>query len=542
MPQCLKCHLSFSVDSKDKKILDRLDVSEPQLCFEHSLQHRMLFRNERHLYRRNCGLCGKSILSVYSQHSPATVYCRPCWYSDNWDALQYGRDYDAKRPFFEQIGELIRQVPHFNLWQVGRNENCEYTNAIINSKDCYLTFSCLEGVGCIYCEQVGFCRDCVDCFLIDNSELLYDCVITRDSYASAFLTRCEKCSSCYLGRHLFDCQDCFGSVNLRHKRFYWYNEPLVEEEYRRRLTEALRNRESFDIHRRRFAEHQKQFPLEYARNRASENITGQEINKCRNIRRCIKDCYRTNHTEVLENSYEVSFAVHVTNARFSFITEESSFLDYCYSCYTSTQLFGCVGLRGKKFCILNKQYEEKSYQTLRAQIIAAMKTNDEWGKFFPPQYSLQAYNDTIAYRHFPLTKEQVSIFGMRWEDDQGGIRDKETLSVERVPTAISETSASITKEILRCVSCGLNYRIQLKELQVLQSVRLSVPTECHECRFRKRFYDRTYIARLYERQCNCDHAHDFHKAQRCPNRFFTAYSQDRSEKIFCSPCFQEEIF
>jgi hypothetical protein len=39
----------------------------------------------------------------------------------------------------------------------------------------------------------------------------------------------------------------------------------------------------------------------------------------------------------------------------------------------SSNLFGCIGLRGKEYCILNKQYTKEEYEALVPKIIEKMK-------------------------------------------------------------------------------------------------------------------------------------------------------------------------
>ena len=111
MPTCRECATEFSVHPEDKKVLDYFDAPEPTLCATHSLQRRLAWRNERHLYKRTCGLCEKEVLSMYSPRSYAKAYCNTCWYGDGWDALAGGREYDSSRPFFDQWFDVVRDTP-----------------------------------------------------------------------------------------------------------------------------------------------------------------------------------------------------------------------------------------------------------------------------------------------------------------------------------------------------------------------------------------------------------------------------------------------
>ncbi|MBU1757666.1 hypothetical protein KKG31_00495 [Patescibacteria group bacterium] len=46
---------------------------------------------------------------------------------------------------------------------------------------------------------------------------------------------------------------------------------------------------------------------------------------------------------------------------------------YCESCDACENCFGCVSLRNKSYCILNKQYTQEEYENLVVKIIEHMQ-------------------------------------------------------------------------------------------------------------------------------------------------------------------------
>ena len=92
--------------------------------------------------------------------------------------------------------------------------------------------------------------------------------------------------------------------------------------------------------------------------------------------------------------------------------------DIYYSVFTEgcTCCFGCVSLRHKSYCILNKQYTKEEYETIVPRIIAHMRETDEWGEFFPASISPFGYNETVAQEHFPLTRTEALAKGFNWSD------------------------------------------------------------------------------------------------------------------------------
>ena len=108
---CQVCKNSFSIEPDDLAFYERMKVPPPTFCPECRMVRRMNWRNERNFYKRQCAMCEKSILAMQAPEKPFTVYCRECWYSDKWDAMTYGRDYDFSKPFFAQFRELLEAVP-----------------------------------------------------------------------------------------------------------------------------------------------------------------------------------------------------------------------------------------------------------------------------------------------------------------------------------------------------------------------------------------------------------------------------------------------
>lgn len=146
---CLQCSAPFEITQEDLTFYEKVSpefngkkepIPPPTLCPECRVQRRMAFRNERNLYHRKCDLTGKQIISIYSPDKSYKVYDQAAWWSDDGDPLSFGRLFDVSRPFFEQFGELMRDVPRRSLVYF-QNENSDYTNVCSYNKDCYLLFS-----------------------------------------------------------------------------------------------------------------------------------------------------------------------------------------------------------------------------------------------------------------------------------------------------------------------------------------------------------------------------------------------------------------
>ena len=92
---CTQCKNQFVIESEDFGYYEKFGVQTPQLCPLCRAQRRLTFRNERVFYKRPCDKCKRDVISMYSPNKPYTVWCYECWFSDAWDAADYGRPYDS---------------------------------------------------------------------------------------------------------------------------------------------------------------------------------------------------------------------------------------------------------------------------------------------------------------------------------------------------------------------------------------------------------------------------------------------------------------
>jgi hypothetical protein len=75
----------------------KFQIPTPTLCPEERQRRRLAFRNERRLYRRKSDFSGDEIISMYSPDKPYIVYSSDEWWSDNWNALSYGKTFTFQR-------------------------------------------------------------------------------------------------------------------------------------------------------------------------------------------------------------------------------------------------------------------------------------------------------------------------------------------------------------------------------------------------------------------------------------------------------------
>ena len=161
----------------------------------------MVWRNEKHLYKRKCDATGKQIVSTYSPDKKIPIYDQKVRWSDNRDPLDYGQDFDFSRSFFEQFHELQQKVPHMSI-MVSHCENCEYAPFSFQSKNGYMCVSLVDSEDILYSYQAIHSKNLVDCALIYSSEQCYE------SLYGVNLHTCFRTSNCKDSHHLYFCDDC----------------------------------------------------------------------------------------------------------------------------------------------------------------------------------------------------------------------------------------------------------------------------------------------------------------------------------------------
>ena len=234
--------------------------------------------------------------------------------------------------------------------------------------------------------------------------------------------------------------------------------------------------------------------------------------------------------------------------------------EYCMNLFSCSDCFGCVGLKKKQYCILNKQYTKEEYFEMVEKIkkhmdempyIDAKGNIYKYGEFFPIEFSPFGYNNTIAVQHFSMIKEEAIKNGYPWIEVPHG-EYIITKKASELPDSINDINDEILREVIECENCKNAYCILENELIFYKKEKLPLPTMCHDCRYERRIQDRLKI-QLYERKCMCDGKTDengvyfntvkhIHGDEPCGQEFKTGYSPNSPEIVYCEKCYQQEVY
>src|SRR6185369_6322865 len=232
---CQNCKTSFTIESEDFDFYKKMEVSAPTFCPACRLQRRLMYMHNFEVYKRTCDLCKKEVMSVYAPDVDCVAYCPACWWSDAWDPMAYGQEYDFSRPFFEQFDELTRRVPVRGLLVDLRTfATNPYNNYNGHLKNCYLLFFTDDNEDCAYGTYMRDVKWSLDSSFTMQSENCYDCMHAFKVNGGVGLrSQVVESVNCAFLKDSANCQDCFASANLRGKKYVAFNKQYTKEEYQK---------------------------------------------------------------------------------------------------------------------------------------------------------------------------------------------------------------------------------------------------------------------------------------------------------------------
>jgi len=551
--QCKKCQQDFILEKDDLNFYKKMEVPIPMICPTCRFKMRAIWRNERTLYNRTCDLCKRSIISMYNPRSPYIVYCNECWVSDKWDPFSYAIDYDLSKSFFEQLKELIIKVPKSSTYSsaaTGPNINSEYANFAGGNKDGYLIFnSGPNNENCAYSRGIIDSRDVYDVYYGNVIENTYESVSIHKSNGIIYGQNISDCIDSSFVLNCSGCNNCFGCVNLRHKSYYFLNEPLERGEWLKRVSEISGSFIKTEEFKKVFLEFSKKFPNRSNNNLKVTNCEGDYIFDSKNC----TNCFEVSSSEDMRHSFSVKRAKdcadmigHCRTSELlyngvgvgagsrkvicSWWVESSQDVEYSFATRQSNNCIGCDSIKNGSFIILNKKYSKEEYQKLKDLIIKELKDLNIYGDFLPPELCPFGYNETIAEDNIPLTKKEVLDQGFRWEDNIQKTEGRETIKPEEIPDHIRDVSNNFVNEILSCIECSRNYRLISRELEFYKKMVIPIPRKCWNCRF-SNLIKRRGPYKFWKRACD-----------KCKREITTNYSPDSPEIIYCESCYQKEVY
>lgn len=490
------------------------------------------------------------MVSMYSPDKPYNVYCNSCWWGDSWSPLDYGRDFDFTKTFAENFEKLWKETPIIGLWNM-KDENAEYNNGCFSLKDSYMNFSSDLGENYLYNYIVEFSKDMTDCAYAQKSELCYECVDIINSYQCFFSQDLENCQESYFSSDLIGCRKCFGCHGLRHKEGYIYNKKVSNQEWDDFMKTIQFTQKNIQHYRETSNTIRMTVPKKALHIAQSIDCTGDYLHSCKNCQNCFdhnggEDNKNVIYGIIKSNNVHDAYAmgdVHwaydllgggigISNVAFSqYLVENVTNTYYSVFCMSNSHnIFGCMGMRQSKYCILNKQYTKEEYEALVPRIIEHMRSTGEWGQPLSPAISPFGYNESHAQELFPLSQEQATAQGFRWSTYEVPAPNVQTLQAEEIPEHISSVTDEMLTKAIACEITKKPFKIVKQELEFYRKFALPLPHRHPDQRHKERIARRN-PRKIFERNC-----------MKCHADIQTTYAPERPEIVYCEKCYLEAVY
>lgn len=494
---CETCSQSFRVEAEDVSLLKKLRVPPPKICplcrkiqrFAHLMRALKFFKRPCQVPRHT-----EDVITVFPPTAPQIVYDYAYWNSDACDGADYGIEFDATQPFFQEFKRLYFRVPQCPLDRDINAVNSDYSVGGMGAKNAYYCAMPHHAENVAYCLSAEYSRDCIDLTQSAHNELCYDLVTASNCSRSKYLVDCMECLDSSFLYDCRNCSSCFMSSNIRNGTHVFRNERLDKAEYERRMRETdFGSRAVISGLKQEFESLVANSITRAVRNTNVANVIGDWVvnskdcyfgfnglGNCENVRFAdnfedAKDCIDIVNAAGTEMVY-ASVITKGNNIYFSISNRNSSDLEYCISCHNSHYCFGCVGVKNKKFYIFNKPFEESEYWLKVDEIKTTMLERGEYGNFFPYHLELMPYQASSAQKWFPISTEEAKQRGIAWyEEPETVAKNIEILTPEQVPDNITAVSDDILSKAIACEVTRKPFRIIPTELNFYRLHNIPLP-------------------------------------------------------------------
>lgn len=210
--------------------------------------------------------CYNSVFLTYCARVYDCSFCRNCFDSHNLfgcaDLKQkqyciFNKQY-TKDEYEKRIAELMNVTPEDHLKKldsltklhpigptyVSNSQNSDFGNQVHYCANCYLCFDTARSADLAYIYDTAYCTNSMDLTYCYKAELCYECTDSAKIYNCDFVEWSSECfDSAYL-TNCKDCHNCFGCVEIAHKRFCLLNKQYSEEEYKKLVGVIIASRQA----------------------------------------------------------------------------------------------------------------------------------------------------------------------------------------------------------------------------------------------------------------------------------------------------------
>ena len=400
----------------------------------------------------------KPVLTYIHPASGVKVLPDKEWFTRDFSTTNL--EIDLSKPFFETLRSLQLSVP-FNATGNFEDPENSITSRSFGDQNSLFVSAC-KSKNSYYlcnCDDAEGCMDCDDCMKITDT---YHAIFSNRLHNCKYMKDCHDCIDSSFMFDCRNCESCFGASNKRNKKFLFWNEQLSEEEWKKRVSEIdLGDRAVLD---ETIAKYEKMingavWPENF--NIGCTDSTGEYLIDCSNTEFSSfgRDAHNCSYGFGLWGAKECAFccilpgercyqngpSANCSDSHYSVSLTRCDDVEYSMNCYDCSHCFGCVGLRHKKFHILNKEYSEDEYYKKVDEIKCKMLERSEYGRPIPTSFSMSYYPESGPYVYMGAEMKDWDMTGIpKFEASAEGafgevrMRDKELIPREEIPKHVRD--------------------------------------------------------------------------------------------------------
>ncbi len=546
------CEGDFEITNEDIEFLRMLRVPPPSFCPTCRRMRRLVHMGMLRLFKRDCMAPehAEKMISTFPPDCPFPIYDYKYFIGDAFDPLSFGMEYDPAQSPLSQLLTLRKQFPLPSFLNRDlASTNSDYSSGGRNTKNAYYAGGCFECEDVWYTNFANKSKVVMDSRTIRNSDHVYGSQLCDHLFRVSFAYFSNNCLNSMFLFDCHNCQDCFGCVNLRNKKYCVWNEQLSKEAYEQFLQSV------YPLSRTTVAEYEKKFwglvrtlPMNASHNVGSQNVSGVGIVNSKDVHDIV-DAVKAEHVRHADSplghhdSMDLLFSggsdhlYGTTNigsssswVKFSVSSKYCTDSEYIFNCKNVSYCFMCFGLQGKSCCVFNKQYDEKEYFTLVDTIKTALLEQGEYADGLGMEFSAQAYNISLGQIAYPLTDAAIREFGGYVAGEaESNAGDIAVLAKDEIPETIDAVSDDILNGTIRCEETGKPFRIVPTELAFYRDMKLPLPTRHPQVRMEERMH-MAPTGKKYTSTC-----------AKCGKTIDSLFDPKEKYLLYCERCYQLEV-
>ena len=245
-------------------------------------------------------------------------------------------------------------------------------------------------------------------------------------------------------------------------------------------------------------------------------------------RDCLDSISMFSHTELVFHSslpqdqcYDIKCCHNVIQCKW---------MEYCAHCFQCEHCFGCAGLVGKKYHILNLPYSAQEYASIKAGIIAKMKKEGVYGRFFPATFAANPYEESISGFYWPLPMDEGQRLGFRMKGKE--VEEvKDASDAREVPDRADEADPTISNRVFWDSEMKRPFQILPADIAFAEEVGAPLPYSYYMNRLQKNFRHIPFNGSLRRASCG-----------RCRTAINTSWPKKFDSRVLCEECYLKEVY